>query len=96
MRPVFATNCYKCHGPDKQNGELRLDSRAAILTGGESGPAIVPGKPDESLLIRAVSYLSDGPQMPPKEKGGKLSEEGRAKIVAALKKRWAVHRKAGK
>src|SRR5690606_33535802 len=56
-------HCFKCHGPDKQSGELRLDSRAAMLQGGDSGPAIVPGKPEESLLIEAVKYESF--EMPP-------------------------------
>ncbi len=63
VRPVLAENCYKCHGPQKQKGGLRLDSREAILTGGDSGPAIEPGKPAESLLIEAVHY--DSVKMPP-------------------------------
>src|SRR5436189_69231 len=53
--PVLRRSCVDCHGPDKQKGELRLDSRAAVLKGGESGPAVVPGKPDESDLIRRVA-----------------------------------------
>jgi mono/diheme cytochrome c family protein len=68
VRPVLAENCINCHGPDKQRARLRLDSRAALLTGGESGPVIVPGKPEASLLIKAVHYDEDGPQMPPKRK----------------------------
>src|SRR5437870_5537911 len=44
--PVLRRACADCHGPDKQKGKLRLDSRAAVLKGGESGPAVVPGKPD--------------------------------------------------
>ncbi len=52
IRPLLAENCFKCHGPDKQKGGLRLDSLAAMLAGGESGPAIVPGKPEESLWSR--------------------------------------------
>jgi mono/diheme cytochrome c family protein len=68
VRPVLAENCINCHGPDKQKARLRLDSRAALLTGGESGPVIVPGKPEASLLIKAVHYDDDGPQMPPKRK----------------------------
>jgi uncharacterized membrane protein len=46
IRPVLIEHCTECHGADKQKGELRLDSRAAMLEGGESGPAIVVGKPD--------------------------------------------------
>jgi hypothetical protein len=69
VRPVLAQNCFKCHGEDKQKGDLRLDLHEALLAGGESGPAIVPGKPDESLLVDAVKYASL--EMPP---DGKLSE----------------------
>jgi cytochrome c553 len=67
VRPVLATQCFDCHGPVKQKGGLRLDSRAAILTGGDSGPALVPGKPEDSLLVRAIGY-GDSPRMPPKHK----------------------------
>jgi mono/diheme cytochrome c family protein len=79
VRPVLADNCFTCHGPDKQKGRLRLDSRAALLAGGDSGPAIVPGNPEASRLVKAVHY-GDGMQMPPK---GKLKEEQ----IAALT-RW--------
>ena len=47
VRPILAENCYKCHGSEKQKGSLRLDLREMALAGGESGPVIVPGKPDE-------------------------------------------------
>src|SRR5271154_4369842 len=50
VRPLLAEKCYSCHGDKKQKGGLRLDSIEAILKGGESGPAVVPGKPDDSLL----------------------------------------------
>ncbi len=70
IRPLLAENCHKCHGAKKQNGELRLDSRSAILAGGESGPAIVPGKPQESLLVEAINYESL--EMPPT---GRLKDE---------------------
>jgi hypothetical protein len=66
IRPLLANNCFKCHGPSKQRGSLRLDSRATILQGGASGPAVVPGKPLESLLIRAVHYQDL--EMPPGKK----------------------------
>src|SRR5262245_58370308 len=65
VRPILADNCAECHGTRKQRGGLRLDSRAAVMAGGDSGPALVPGKPDESLLIRAVHYDGDT-KMPPK------------------------------
>ncbi len=63
IRPLFVTKCLKCHGEKKQEGNLRLDSRESILKGGDSGPAIVPGKPEESLLIEAIKYESF--EMPP-------------------------------
>lgn len=78
IRPLLAENCYQCHGPEKQRNGLRLDSRAAILTGGDRGPAIVPGRPDDSRLIRAVRY-DDEPRMPPK---GKLAEGQIADLAA--------------
>src|SRR4051812_30760209 len=70
VRPLLAESCYACHGDKKQKGGLRLDSIEAILKGGESGPAVVPGKPEESLLVSAINY--DGPEMPP---SGKLAPE---------------------
>lgn len=64
VRPLLAQRCLECHSAESQKGELRLDSRAAMLKGGESeDPAIVPGKPDQSLLISAVRYESY--EMPP-------------------------------
>src|SRR5262249_14440371 len=59
IRPLLADRCVKCHGPKKQKGELRLDSRAALLEGGDQGPAAVPGAPEKSLLITAVQYTRD-------------------------------------
>src|SRR4051794_11838287 len=56
IRPLLVEKCNACHGAEKQKGRLRLDSREAMLKGGDSGPAIVPGKPAESLLVEAVNY----------------------------------------
>ena len=67
VRPILAKRCQGCHGSEKQKGGLRLDSRASILLGGGTGPALVPGKPDESLLIEAVKY-GEELRMPPKSK----------------------------
>jgi cytochrome c553 len=64
VRPLLAANCFECHGPDKKRGGLRLDSRAAALKGGDTGPALVPGKPEESRLIAALSH-KDKLKMPP-------------------------------
>ena len=69
VRPVLATNCYGCHGPEKQSNSLRLDSRAGMMQGGKRGPALVSGKPEDSLLIQAVRH--EGVQMP---LGGRLEE----------------------
>jgi hypothetical protein len=68
VRPLLAANCYECHGPDKQKGGLRLDSRAAIVRGGEIGPAMVPGAPAESAIVRAVGYNDPDLRMPPKQR----------------------------
>ncbi len=78
VRPLLAENCYSCHSAKKQKGGLRLDSLEAILKGGESGPALVPGKPGESLLVEAINY--DGLEMPPT---GKLPPE-----KVAVLSRW--------
>ncbi|HWE38150.1 MAG TPA: PSD1 and planctomycete cytochrome C domain-containing protein [Isosphaeraceae bacterium] len=72
VRPILAGRCQKCHGPEKQKSGLRLDSRAGALAGGDLGPAVVPGKPDESLLIAAVRQEDDNLKMPP---SGKLARE---------------------
>jgi hypothetical protein len=63
VRPLLVKNCLRCHGAEKQRGKLRLDSRASLLAGGETGPAIVPGKPRESLVIQAINYRDL--EMPP-------------------------------
>src|SRR5262245_28763869 len=68
VRPIFIEHCVKCHGPKKANNGLRLDSRAALLKGGDSGPAIVPGEPDKSLLIKAIRYTDKDLKMPPDRK----------------------------
>jgi mono/diheme cytochrome c family protein len=82
IRPVLAANCQDCHGPQKQQGGLRLDSREALLAGGDSGPAVVPGKPEESLLVKAVHYDDANRQMPPK---GQLRSEDIAALTTWVK-----------
>ena len=69
IRPLLAQRCYSCHGPDKQFGALRLDSRTGLLTGGKSGPAVAPGRPEQSLLMSAVR--GEALRMP---LGGQLAE----------------------
>jgi cytochrome c553 len=68
VRPVLAGSCVSCHGAKKQRGDLRLDSRAALLKGGEHGPAVVPGDPDRSLLVQAVRHNHEDVKMPPNKR----------------------------
>lgn len=67
VRPLLVRSCLECHGEKQQKGGLRLDSKSGWQEGGDSGTALVPGKPEESLLIKAVSYLDVDLQMPPKK-----------------------------
>jgi hypothetical protein len=83
IRPVLVKECYSCHSVEakKLKGGLRLDSKAGLLTGGDTGPSIVPGKPNESLLIAALKY--NDLEMPPK---GKLPD-----TVVNDFTRWVEH-----
>jgi mono/diheme cytochrome c family protein len=69
IRPVLADRCYSCHSASapKLKGGLRLDTREGLRKGGETGPALVPGDPDRSLLIRAILRGEDAEKMPPKD-----------------------------
>ena len=101
VRPVLADNCYQCHSTkgEKVKGGLLLDSREGLLKGGDSGPAIISGDPEKSLLIKAVRYADPDLQMPPK--GKKLSDQQIAdlanwvrmgapdpRIASAAQKEW--------
>jgi hypothetical protein len=66
IRPVLVAECYECHAAEKQKGGLRLDSRAGLLTGGDTGPAIVPGDPEKSLLITSIKQTDPDLKMPKK------------------------------
>jgi hypothetical protein len=68
VRPLLESRCVSCHGTEKQKGGLRLDSREAAMKGGDTGPAIVPGKPADSLLLQSVMHAKKELTMPPKEK----------------------------
>src|SRR5579871_2577699 len=70
IRPLLVMRCFECHSDQGKGvkGGLHLDSRSGILAGGDSGPALVPEKPAESLLVEAVNYPPDGVQMPPRGK----------------------------
>ncbi|HUR47358.1 MAG TPA: DUF1553 domain-containing protein, partial [Candidatus Saccharimonadales bacterium] len=75
IQPILAENCHKCHShsADKIKGNLVVDSLAGLLKGGDTGPAVVPGNLEKSLLIQAVHYTNEDLQMPPK--GKKLSSQ---------------------
>ena len=77
IQPVLSEDCYKCHShqADRIKGKLMLDSREGLLLGGNTGPAIVPGRPDDSLLIQAIRYTDEDLQMPPKDHGGQLTAQ---------------------
>ncbi len=83
IKPAFAASCYKCH-TERMAGGLRLDSREALLKGGDSGPAIVVGDPDKSLLVEAVQQTGDL-KMPPPSKGAKLTDAEIADVQAWIK-----------
>lgn len=84
IRPVLAEHCYECHSASakKLGGNLLLDSREGVHKGGDTGPAVEPGKPESSLLIKAVRYADDGLQMPP---SGKLPAVAIADLEAWIK-----------
>src|SRR5262245_40423376 len=81
VRPLLIERCYKCHAGEKVKGNLHLDSASGLQTGGQSGAVIVPGKPEESLLIQAVRQ-ENKLKMPP---DGKLTEAQIADLVAWVK-----------
>ena len=84
IRPMLVGNCYTCHSADTNSrGGLRVDDRNGLLTGGGRGPAIVPGKPEESVLIRAVRHTDEKLKMPPETR---LAEEQVADLDAGSNK----------
>jgi hypothetical protein len=70
VRPLLIKHCYECHSQEagKRKGGLWLDRRAGWQTGGDAGPAVVPGRADKSLLLHSLRYLDEDLQMPPKSK----------------------------
>jgi hypothetical protein len=79
VRPILVEKCLSCHAGEKPKGGLKLDSRDAVLTGGQGGTVVVPGKAKESRLIAAVRHLDEDLKMPP---AGKLAE----REIASLEK----------
>ena len=84
VKPIFAKKCYACHGVLQQKSGLRLDTAAFIRQGGTNGEALVPAKPDDSLLIDMLTGKS-GIQMPPEGDGTPLNAE-----ELDLVKRWII------
>jgi hypothetical protein len=83
VRPVLVKNCYTCHSANTNGkGGLRVDDRAGLLRGGSSGPAVVPGDPEKSLLLQAVNHTGDVTSMPPKKH---LSAEELADLTRWIK-----------
>src|SRR4051812_20312954 len=70
VKPILQQNCYKCHTGKKRQGGLKLDSRASLIEGGDTGPAIDLKKPAGSLILKAINH-KDGLEMPP---SGKLPQ----------------------
>ena len=87
IRPVLVSKCYKCHAADaeKLKGGLLLDTRDGTLQGGDSGPAVVPGNLDKSLLLGAIRYTDKDMRMPPEKSGGKLPADVIANFEAWVK-----------
>jgi cytochrome c553 len=82
VRPVLAESCYKCHGAEKQKGELRMDSRAALLKGNDSGPVVFPGDPSKGTFLKSIRHEIEN-KMP--EKAPKLSAEKIAALTEWVK-----------
>lgn len=84
IRPLLVDNCYSCHSKDADElgGNLLLDSRAGIIKGGDTDRAIIPGDPDSSLLMTAVSYKDEALQMPP---DSKLADDQIADLAAWIR-----------
>lgn len=84
IRPVLVDHCYSCHAENSKSVKagLKLDTRAALRAGGESGPSIEPGNPERSLLIKALRCTDENMKMPPK---GKLSDDVIADFVTWVK-----------
>ena len=84
IQPILEKRCYECHAAKKQKHKLRFDSGAAILKGGKDGPILVPGKPDESKIIKRISLPKDDDDIMPPE-GDPLT-----KAQIELIKKWVA------
>ena len=98
VRPILANHCFKCHGPDEQARQagLRLDQRDAATRCVESGGvAIVPGKPDESELVRRICSTDADVQMPPAATNKPLSDEQRQILRSVDRRRRGLSNRIG-
>lgn len=84
IKPIFERSCYKCHGPEKRKNGLRIDKKRFAMKGGETGPAIVPGDVDKSLLTKYISLPEDDDDIMPSK--GKLL----AKSEIETLKKWVA------
>ena len=84
VRPILEASCIECHGVEKQKGDLRLDTLANLLKGGDSGPAIVPGNIDESILLERIFLPADDDEIMPPENGPLSSNQ------QDILKRWII------
>lgn len=82
IKPIFEKACFSCHGPEKQKGELRTDSREALLKGSEHGKVVEAGKIDKSPLLWSVARLDEDTAMPPEGKADPLTKEQVALVRA--------------
>jgi mono/diheme cytochrome c family protein len=85
VQPIFQANCYRCHGAPNHRGGLQLDNKAGLLKGGKDGAVLVPGHPEQSLLISLIRHegpADDPMPMPPK---GKISDDDIAIVTAWVK-----------
>jgi len=74
VRPILVKRCFDCHSKTKQKGGLRVDNIGYLKTGGDTGPALIPGHPEKSPIVEAIHYADEEFQMPPKNNGGKMPD----------------------
>jgi mono/diheme cytochrome c family protein len=95
VRPILSENCFKCHGPDdaERKGKLRLDTREGALAARKGGAAVLPGKPDESLLIDRLTTDDPESRMPPRKTGKQLPPQQVATLRQWIREgaKWSEH-----
>jgi cytochrome c len=81
IRPILEAKCYRCHGGTKKEGDLDMTSREGLLKGGNSGPALVPGNVEKSLMVELIEFE----EMPPRKEKQPVTKEEFAKLAAWIK-----------